>query len=522
MDAIFRNQGQICSAGSRLLVQESIAEKFFAKIRRRMSTIRISTSLDKSIDMSAVLAGTARIQRLVDTARAEGADVWQPDIEIPETGDFWVPTLITNVGPTSTVVQNEIFGPVVAAMTFRDAKDAVELANNQRYGLGSGVWSENISLALDVAHQIRAGMVWVNCYNMFDATGPFGGRKETGYGRQGGQEGLMNYVKPKWMPFDKHDWTERLSDFAAALEKWSTRQFGIIDENDVPFGNPALVVDKTPKLYIAGKQVAASSNYVYQCRTPTGEVIGQIAESTSGDVAKAIDAAHKAAPGWAKTAPHMRGQLLFDMAENLSYRVEEFAKRIHIMTGRTMESCTAEVEKAIERLFTYASWADKWGGRVQEVPVYGLTVTVNDPIGVIGIVCPEEYPLLGFVSSFAPAVARGNAVVVVPSEAHPLSATDMFQTFDTTSVPAGVINVVTGGQAQASRVIAAHEDLTMIWHFGDAESAFFVEYLAHDNCKRTWCAHGIQRDWMDNEQGEGLEFLHESVEYKTIWMPAGI
>ncbi len=522
VDAIYRNQGQICSAGSRLIVQESVADRFIAKLKRRMGTLRLDTSLDKAIDMSAVLAGTQRIQRLVDAAREEGATIWQPDLETPATGDFWVPTLVTDVEPTSIIVQTEVFGPVLVALTFRDPKEAVALANNTRYGLGGGVYSENISVALDVANRIKSGIVWVNSYNLFDAAGPFGGRKETGYGRQGSFEGLMNYVKPTWMPFDKHNWDHLLADFPAQLKRWSAHQFGLPAPADTPVLPIKIAsIDKTAKIYIGGKQKRPDYNYVYNVLTPEGQLIEEVADSNRKDVRDAVEAAHKAAPGWGKRAAHNRAQILFYIAENLDYRRTEFAGRIQAMTGRTEESCLAEVDKSIDRLFTYAAHADKYGGRIQETPIYGVTMSLNDPIGVIAIVCPEEFPLLGFVSTLAPAICRGNSVVIVPSEKAPLCATDLYQVLETSDLPGGVINIITGNHPHLARHLAEHQDITQMWHFGDAESSFFIEHLSHLNCKRTWCTHGFDRDFMDDAQGEGVEFLHESVEIKTIWVPFG-
>ena len=198
VDGIWFNQGQVCCAGSRLLMQESIAEPLIARIRDRMSRLRVGSPLDKAIDIGAIVARVQldRIQKLVEQGIAEGATCWQPELQMPSSGLFFPPTLLSNVHPTSIVAQQEIFGPVLAAMTFRTPAEAVELANNTVYGLASCVWSENINLALHVAAQIKAGVVWVNCTNLFDAACGFGGYRESGYGREGGREGLVEYLEP--------------------------------------------------------------------------------------------------------------------------------------------------------------------------------------------------------------------------------------------------------------------------------------------------------------------------------------
>src|ERR1700722_14673999 len=200
VDGIWFNQGQVCCAGSRLLMQESIAEVLLGKIRERMSKLRIGAPLDKAIDIGPIVARVQleRIQRMVEQGVAEGATCWQPQVTLPARGFFYPPTLLSNVHPTSIVAQEENFGPVLATMTFRTPREAVELANNTVYGLASSVWSENVNVALHVAAQIKAGVVWVNCTNMFDAACGFGGYRESGYGREGGREGLLEYMEPAW------------------------------------------------------------------------------------------------------------------------------------------------------------------------------------------------------------------------------------------------------------------------------------------------------------------------------------
>ena len=200
VDGIWLNQGQVCCAGSRLLMQESIAEPLIAKIRDRMGTLRVGPPLDKAIDIGAIVARVQleRIQRLVDQGVADGATCWQPAMTMPSRGLFFPPTLLSNVHPTSIVAQQEIFGPVLAAMTFRTPSEAVELANNTAYGLAACVWSESINVALHVSAQLKAGVVWVNSTNLFDASCGFGGYRESGFGREGGKEGLLEYLEPVW------------------------------------------------------------------------------------------------------------------------------------------------------------------------------------------------------------------------------------------------------------------------------------------------------------------------------------
>src|SRR6202040_3948446 len=200
VDGIWFNQGQVCCAGSRLLMQESIAETLIGKIRERMSSLRIGLPLDKAIDIGAIVARVQldRIHRMVGQGIAEGATCWQPEVALPARGFYYPPTLLSNVHPASIVAQQEIFGPVLAAMTFRTPREAVELANNTTYGLAASVWSESVNVALQVAAQVKAGVVWVNSTNLFDAACGFGDYRESGFGREGGKEGLLEYLQPTW------------------------------------------------------------------------------------------------------------------------------------------------------------------------------------------------------------------------------------------------------------------------------------------------------------------------------------
>jgi aldehyde dehydrogenase (NAD+) len=514
VDAIWFNQGQVCCAGSRLLVQENISERFLDKVRRRMSNLRTGDSLDKAIDLGAVVDPIQyeTIDRWVKTGIQEGAAIFQPETPMPTTGCFYPPTLLTNVSPASTVAQQEIFGPVLVAMTFRTPEEAIQLANNTRYGLAASIWSENINLALEAAHRVKAGSVWVNSTNLFDAASGFGGYRESGYGREGGKEGLMEYVRPIWQArprpkikkLDESKWGKAKASFPLGLN-----------------GTSNGFVDRTTKMYIGGKQKRPDGEYSIPVLSPDGHEIGQVGDGNRKDIRDAVEAAH-AAKGWADRSPHQRAQILYYIAENLAIRSEEFARRLVTMTGCTSEEAQHEVDLSIERLFTYAAWADKYGGAVQETTLRGLVVATHEYLGVIGIACPDESPLLAFVSLVAPAIARGNTVVVIPSERYPLAATDFYQILDTSDLPGGVLNIVTGARDHLTKTLADHEDVDSLWYFGSAEGSAFVERLSVSNLKRTWVNYGEVRDWTDSHQGAGEEFLRESVQVKNTWVPMGL
>jgi aldehyde dehydrogenase (NAD+) len=518
VDAIWFNQGQVCCAGSRLIVQENIAAKFIQKLKNRMQHMRVGDPLDKSIDMGAIVDQSQwdTIDGWVKTGIAEGGECFQPNIALPEKGLFYKPTLITGLDAAASTVQEEIFGPVLVSLTFRTPSEAIELANNTRYGLAASVWSDNINLALDVASKIKAGSVWVNCTNQFDGASGFGGYRESGYGREGGKEGLFEYVRPTWMDRPRPEFT--------LSEKWGGHvptlptQPGAARAN----GHSLPPIDRTPKMYIGGKQVRPDGAYTTTILSAKGKIVGQVGDGNRKDIRDAVEAAHKArTSGWAMRHGYNRSQILYFIAENLDARNAEFVKRIVGMTGRTQKSAQAEVDASVERLFTYAAWADKYGGTVQETTLRGITVAVNEPMGVIGIACPDEMPLLGFISLMAPAIARGNSVVMIPSQKYPLSAMDFYQVLDTSDVPGGVVNIVTGDRDHLVKTLVQHEDVDSVWYFGSAEGSYHVENESAANMKRTWTGYGLSRDWMSREQGEGHEFLHEATQVKNIWVPTG-
>jgi aldehyde dehydrogenase (NAD+) len=504
VDGIWFNQGQVCCAGSRLLMQESIAEPLIMKVRDRMSTLRAGPPLDKAIDLGAIVDRIQldRIKRLVDQGVAEGATCWQPQIELPSRGLYFPPTLLSNVHPTSIVAQQEIFGPVLAAMTFRTPSEAVELANNTVYGLAASVWSESINVALHVAAQLKAGVVWVNCTNLFDASCGFGGYRESGYGREGGREGLLEYLEPAWF--------KNAPPLPASKSPAGQKSF----DSDVAL--PA--IDRTVKLYIGGKQARPDSGYSMEVRATDGALLGEAPLGNRKDIRNAVEAARKAA-AWSKATAHNRAQVLYYVAENLSQRREEISRRLATAVGEAQAA--AEVNVGIERIFSYAAWADKFEGAVHDPPFRNVTIAMNEPIGTIAIICPNEAPLLGFLSLVMPVIAMGNTAIAIPSETYPLITGDLYQLFDTSDLLGGAVNIVTGYQSQLLKTLAEHDDVDGIWCFADEANAAAAKSFSVGNLKRVFTNEGRAIDWFDVKQSEGRWFLEHAVQVKNIWVPYG-
>ncbi len=496
VDAIWFNQGQVCCAGSRLIVQEGIAERFYDKLRKRMASLRLGDPLDKCIDIGALVdpVQLQTITDMVEAHRKEG-DVFQVG-ELPETGCYYPPTLITGLHPAHRLMQEEIFGPVLVGTTFRTPAEAVQLANNTRYGLAASIWSENINLALDIAPKLAAGVVWVNATNLFDAAAGFGGVRESGFGREGGWEGLGAYTKPR-----------------AATKP--LKQILPLPTPAQP--KPAPGIDRTAKMYIGGKQARPDGGNSTAIWAKNGTLLGQVGTGNRKDIRNAVEAARDAS-GWARTTGHLRAQILYYLGENLSARGDEFADRLQHMTGANAKAAQKEVEQTVDAFFTWAAWADKYDGGAKGVPLRGIALAMNEPVGVIGAFCPDDAPLLGLAHILGASMSMGNRLIAVASEPYPLVATDLYQVLDTSDVPAGVVNLVTGPAQALAPHLAGHADVDALWRFSSPGLSKTIEFEAAGNLKRSWVTNGAARDW---HAPQAADFLIHATEIKTIWVPYG-
>lgn len=479
VDSIWFNGGQVCCAGSRILVAEAVADRFETLLSARMARLRVGPPLDKSTDVGAIVDPVQkdRILSICKAATDAGAELVGG---AAGDGCFIAPGYLKNITPANPGFEQEIFGPIATLSTFRTADEAVELANNTRYGLAASVWSESAAVATDIASKIKAGVVWINCANVFDAAAPFGGYRESGFGREGGRVGMLDYLAEA--PVDA------VEEPAPAAPVATTTGMG-----------QAAGLDRTAKLYINGAQKRPDGGASYA-------VPGGLAPLGSRkDVRNAVEAAAKAGK-WAAMGGHARAQMLYYIAENLSARTGEFAAR----TSR------AEVDAAIARAFHYAAWADKFdGANVQAKPGHLLNV-VNEPFGVMGISCPNAQPLAAFMSLVMPAIAMGNRVVAIAAQDDPLAVTDLYQVFDTSDLPGGVVNIITGPRDDLAKTLAAHDEVAAMWMVGGDLAA--VERAAGGNLKPVWSP--AHRDWT-GPQAQGEVFLRHATQVKTIWLPYG-
>ena len=496
VDSIWFNQGEVCCAGSRLLAQAEIADELHQKIKQRIKTLRLGSSLDKSTDIGSLVSNTQfnRVCEMVDEGLNHGGEVFQA-YELNSDKNYYPPTLITEVDSSHPLVQEEIFGPVLVSMTFRTQSEAIELANNSRYGLAASIWSENINRAMDVAPKVKAGVIWINCHNQFDASCGFGGIKESGFGREGGKEGLFEYLKPQGLK----------SPNKSASTSISSKEE---------------VVDRTLKFYIGGKQVRPDGGHSLATFNADGSKAAYVGSGNRKDIRNAISAASKAS-SWGSLSGHARAQIIYFIAENLSVRELEWVERLKTLCGISKKQAKAEFDESISRLFSYAAWADKYDGAVHSAPYRGVTMALPEPVGILAQIAPENSPLISTISLIAPAIAMGNCIVFVPSQKFASVALELVQTFETSDVPAGVINIVSGIKQDLAEQLAGHAEADAMWCWAESELVSSVESISARDLKRLWVNDDEDRDWLNPMQGEGLEFLRNATEIKNIWTPYG-
>ena len=498
VDAIWFNQGQVCCAGSRLLIQESIEKKFIKKLKQRMEKLRVGNPLDKSIDIGAIVAPVQlkKIDSLVKKGVKEGAKLWQPSWSCPKEGLFYPPSLFTNVMPASYIAQIEIFGPVLTSLTFRTPSEAVAIANNTPYGLAASIWSENINLALDVAPKVKAGVIWINSTNLFDAACGFGGFKESGFGREGGSEGIRAYTK-----------------INLPVVRGSKKT-----NNKIKISLP--MIDRTPKLYIGGKQKRPDGGYSFPLNAVNNSFICDIAQANRKDVRDSVEIAAKS---FAKQLSNFnRSQILFYLAENLQQREKTFVDLLVALCGSSPVNASKEFSQSCERLFYYAAMADKFEGNVHNPPMRGLTLAMKEPLGVMTSILSDDSPLLNLVTVMGSVFSTGNTNIIVPGQKTSLIATELYQVLDTSDVPGGYVNILTAKENELNKTLSQHENIEGIWYFG-ADSAQRSEIVKNttSNIKRYWCPEEKHLDWTNASEEFLNEFLYQSTQVKNIWIPYG-
>ena len=482
VNGIFFNQGHVCCAGSRLLLQESVAEEVIEKLWRRMGLLRVGDPLDKNTDVGAInsAAQLQRIEALVDAGEREGATRRTVACTLPERGYWFAPTLFTDVAPAHRIAVEEIFGPVVSVLTFRTQAEAIEKANASAYGLAAGVWTDKGSRALAVARGLKAGVVWQNTYNQFDPTSPFGGYKESGFGREGGAPACdRTWDLDEPAPARRQD--------LQALRRRSVRAQRVRPPRDVD--------------------------------RPRGQPRRQRAARHAQGRRDAVRAARGALPGWQGRTAFNRGQILYRFAEALESRVDELPAETARLRGIEPAAARAEIEAAVDHAVHYAGWTDKLHavlGSVNPVAAPHFNFTFPEPTGVVGVIAPDEPDVLGLVAEILPPLAAGNVVVALVSERWPLLPLHVGEVLGVADVPAGVVNLISGLRSELVKPLAGHRDVDAIL---DADR----RSRGHAPGRRQRHARGTPpRRRLPRLAGlDSLSRIEPFVELKTAWHPVG-
>jgi aldehyde dehydrogenase (NAD+) len=548
VNGIFFNQGHVCCAGSRLLVQESVADEVNEKLRARIATLRLGDPMDKNTDIGAInsSAQLATIRSLTDTGEAEGAHRWTSPCPLPDRGFYFPPTVFTQVSQSMRIAREEIFGPVLSVLTFRTPDEAIAKANNTPYGLSAGVWTEKGSRILGMAAALRAGVVWANTFNRFDPTAAFGGYKESGFGREGGRSGLGAYLNTDDDANDAAPMTQPASAPAAMPELPDGAEVARSIENMVPAieptvpsdlaesdhagrssdvrlpatpslpATPRVPVTKTYKLYVGGAFPRSESGRTYPATGGVnGSIIANVAQASRKDARDAVVAARKAFKGWSSTTAYNRGQVVYRVAEMLEGRRAQF---VDLLGGRADDAIA--VDAAIDRLVHYAGWTDKlaavFGGANPVAGPY-FSFSTPEPTGVVAAIAPQSDPLLGLVSVIAPIITSGNSVVLIAAQHQPLAAVTLAEVLATSDLPGGVVNILTGDPAEIAPHLAAHGDVNALDLTGaEGQLRTDLERAAAGTVKRVYAPAAS-----NFARRPGTARLRAFLEIKTVWHPTG-
>nr|XP_017823372.3 aldehyde dehydrogenase family 16 member A1 isoform X1 [Callithrix jacchus]XP_035143303.2 aldehyde dehydrogenase family 16 member A1 isoform X1 [Callithrix jacchus] len=507
VDAAWSDRGP---GGLRLLIQESVWDEFMRRLQERMGRLRSGRGLDGAVDMGTRGAAACDLaQRFVHEAQSQGAQVFQAG-DVPPKRPFYPPTLVSNLPPASPCAQAEVPWPVVVASPFRTAKEALAVANGTPRGGSASVWSERLGQALELGYGLQMGTVWINAHGLRDPSVPTGGCKESGCSWHGGPDGLYEYLRPSRTP----------TQVCCLSKNMSYDTFGLAVPSTLPAG-PEIGPSPAPPygLFIGGRFQAPGARSSRPIWDSSGNLHGYVAEGGAKDIRGAVEAAHQASPGWAGQSPGARAGLLWALAAALERRKSTLASRLE-RQGVELKTAEVEVELSARRLRAWGARAQAQGHTLQVSGLRGPVLCLREPLGVLAVVCPDEWPLLAFVSLLAPALACGNTVVMVPSAACPLLALEVCQDM-ATLFPAGLANVVTGDRDHLTRCLALHQDVQALWYFGSAQGSQFVEWASAGNLKPVWVSRGCPRAWDQETEGAGPELGLRAARTKALWLPMG-
>ncbi|XP_074075839.1 aldehyde dehydrogenase family 16 member A1 isoform X2 [Macrotis lagotis] len=525
--------------GLRLLVQVCEWERVLWKLKARMCAVRQGRSLDIAVDMgSPGEAAWEKAQKYIQEAQSQGAQIFQVG-SVPPNNPFCPPTLILGLAPASPCAQAEVPWPVVALFPFCTAKEALALANGTPLGGSASVWSEQLTLALDLSYKLRMGTVWINAHGLKDAAVPMGGCKENGSCWHGGPDGLYEYLRPAGLPplpgepsefvdYDKFGLSAApimLSGPGAAPRTVPPAHASEGDSKEDGAGTglaptPPFRKSMPDGLFLAGRFQNPSGLCSRPILGSNGQIYTYVADGSAKDIQAAVEAAHQALPLWSSRVPGCRASALWALADALSQRSEPLAQQLIEVMGVDRKDAQAEVGLSVAQLRAWGAQIHAQGASLHSMGHQGPFLRLREAWGVLGIVCPEERPLLAFVSLLAPALAHGNAVIVVPSGTCPLPALQFCQDI-ACLLPSGLVSVVTGDRDHLTRCLALHQNIPALWYFGSAQGSRFVEWASAGNLKAIWVNKGQSRSWDPETEGTGAELGLRAACTKALWLSLG-
>lgn len=490
-----------------LLVQENVLNSVVARLKLRMT------------GMKTVALASEDARALVDTAvqeaQQQGATLIRP-CEPALTGALYPPTVLCGTAPSSPCVVSPPPGPLLPLMTFRSNTEAVTVGNHSPHGQAASIWTEDLTLALETAKSLSVGCVWVNSHSVSDPCMPVSGHKDSGTCTDGGFEGLYHFLRLSSSCLVPRSSPVSLDGLAGFLEVAAPTTI-IPDDSD-----PA----STPKFYqqlVGGKACKSESGGSVVVKSADGaKVLGYCPDGGRKDVRNAVEAATKVQPGWMKKSLSVRAQSLYTLAKGLEAKKKDFVVSLTTQTGASAESADNEVELSVARLNDWAALCNKEHGGTLPMPQPGSAFSIADPLGVIGIVLPDKCPLLSTVTVLGAAIATGNAVVMVPSQKYPLPTLAFIQVLQTSDLPAGLVNIITGSKNQLTMALANHSVIKAIWYWGTAEGCQYLQHTCTSPLKTLICQ-------KDDDEGDSewlrcdLPFLEHkwrsAVQWKTVWIP---
>lgn len=487
-----------------LLVQENVLNSVVARLKLRMTGM-------KSVSLASEGA-RALVDAAVQEAQQQGATLIRP-CEPSLSGALYPPTVLCGTAPSSPCVISPAPGPLLPLMTFRSNTEAVTVGNHSPHGQAASIWTEDLTLALETAKSLSVGCVWVNSHSVSDPCMPVSGHKDSGTCTDGGHEGLYHFLR-----LSSSNPLPRYSPVSLDFAKFGVAApVTIIPDDSDPASAP-----KFYQQFIGGKACKSDSGGSVAVKSADGaKVLAYCPDGGRKDVRNAVEAATKVQPGWMKKSLSARAQSLYTLAKSLEARKKDFVVCLTQQTGASAESADNEVELSVTRLNDWAALCDKMHGGTLPMPQPGSALSIADPQGVIGMVLPDKSPLLSTVTLLGAAIATGNAVIIVPSQKNPLPTLTFIQVLQSSDLPAGLVNIISGSKDQLTAALANHSVIKAIWYWGSAEGCQYLQHTCTSPLKTLICQ---KDDEGDSEWVRGdLPFLEHkwrcAVQWKTVWIP---